>query len=319
MVATIIALELSIWRGSSYPFVLSILTVIASAALFGQGAGIFATVLSAIASTYLFVAPVRSINLENAEELLALVAFTGIGFATSTVISTLYKAIDALTRINQDLVAANERLAASDQEKDTLIQEMAHRTKNDLSMLVAMISIERRSIKNEEASGALDAIASRIHVLSRLQDRLMRAKGDAVVSSREFVTDLCGDLKSAFAELRPIRLKVEIEDHQLPQERAVPVGLIINELVTNALKYAFPEGRPGTVHVHFMRHDEVFCLKVEDDGIGMDADAKPEGSGLGQRLVRSMAIQLGGSVEIRRPGSRGTAGTLGIVRFPVKP
>jgi two-component sensor histidine kinase len=144
----------------------------------------------------------------------------------------------------------------------------------------------------------------------------VRAQGEAVVHSKAFITDLCDDLRSAFAELRPIRLRVEVEDHQLPQEQAVPVGLIINELVTNALKYAFPDGRSGTVRVSFICQQQTFCLSVEDDGIGTDAEAKPKGSGLGQRLLRSMAIQLGGSMEIGpRPGTL-SAGTIGVVRFP---
>jgi two-component sensor histidine kinase len=317
MVGLIITMETMMWSGTSYPFVLSILAVITSAALFGQWVGIIATVASAIASTYLFVAPARSVSLESIEELLALITFTGIGFASSIVISALYDAVQQLTETNVELSTANRQLAAADEEKDTLLQEIAHRNKNDLSMLIAMINLERRNLRDKGAVDALDSISNRIHVLSRSQDRLVRAKGEAVVHSNAFITDLCDDLRSAFAELRPIRLKVDIEDHPLRQERAVPVGLIINELVTNALKYAFPDGRSGTVRISFIREQETFCLSVEDDGKGIDVEAKPTGSGLGQRLLRSMAIQLGGYIEIRsRPGAT-SAGTIGVVRFPV--
>ena len=95
------------------------------------------------------------------------------------------------------------------------------------------------------------------------------------------------------------------------------IGLVINELLTNALKYAFPEDRSGTVQVRFMRQEDGFCLMVIDDGIGIPCERKPDGSGLGQRLIRSMVMQLQGSVEFT-PDS-GAAGTIVTVRFPADP
>ena len=109
-------------------------------------------------------------------------------------------------------------------------------------------------------------------------------------------------------------MKLEVESHLVPQERAVPVGLIINELLTNALKYAFPDERTGTVSVRFTREAEGFCLRVTDDGVGMAPDRPADGSGLGQRLVRSMVTQLEGSYAIEPDA--GTPGTVATVRFP---
>lgn len=183
-------------------------------------------------------------------------------------------------------------------------------------MLLSMINLERRGVGGREAADALDAISSRIRVLSRLQERLVRSHTEAVVSIKQFITDLCSDLKGAFAELRPVRINLEVENHHFPQERAVALGLIINEFVTNSLKYAFPEGRPGTVYVRLAREYNVFCLTVEDDGIGIDHNAKPAGTGLGQRLLRSMAAQLGGSVAVESKPQASTTGTLAVVRFP---
>jgi two-component system, sensor histidine kinase PdtaS len=118
----------------------------------------------------------------------------------------------------------------------------------------------------------------------------------------------------ALVGLRPIAVKLEVESHLVPQERAVPVGLIINELLTNALKYAFPDERTGTVSVRFTREAEGFCLRVTDDGVGMAPDRPANGSGLGQRLVRSMVTQLEGSYAIEPDA--GTPGTVATVRFP---
>lgn len=104
------------------------------------------------------------------------------------------------------------------------------------------------------------------------------------VDTSEFIASLCDDLSAALIGLRPITLVVDAESHLMPQERAVPVGLIMNELLTNALKYAFPDERSGTVKVRFWRDQDSFCLRVHDDGVGMTFKRTPRGSGLGQRL-----------------------------------
>ena len=94
----------------------------------------------------------------------------------------------------------------------------------------------------------------------------------------------------------------------------MPIGLIINELLTNALKYAFLDERSGTVKVRFRREQDAFCLLVQDDGVGMSFERTPSGSGLGQRLVRSMVAQLQGTHEITP--DQGAPGTVVTVRFP---
>jgi two-component system, sensor histidine kinase PdtaS len=92
------------------------------------------------------------------------------------------------------------------------------------------------------------------------------------------------------------------------------MGLVINELLTNALKYAFPGDRPGTVRVTFERQGDEFLLTIADNGVGMAFDGEPRGSGLGQRLVRSMVAQLGGTFAIEPDSAAG--GTVATVRFP---
>jgi two-component sensor histidine kinase len=126
--------------------------------------------------------------------------------------------------------------------------------------------------------------------------------------------------------LRPLALSVEAEAHTLDTERAVQLGLVLNEAVANALKYAFPEDRPGTVRVRFAREEEEFVLTVADDGIGLPTEGElsgallapaPYGSGLGTRLLRALAAQLRGSFS-RHPGE-GQRGTVAGLRFRAAP
>jgi two-component sensor histidine kinase len=105
-----------------------------------------------------------------------------------------------------------------------------------------------------------------------------------------------------------------VEPHVLSQKRAVPVGLILNELLTNTFKYAFPDDRKGMVAVHFLKSEETFVLKVRDDGVGMSPPLKDDYSdtGFGQRLLRSMVAQLEGSLEFEHLAT----GTAAVIRFP---
>ncbi len=149
------------------------------------------------------------------------------------------------------------------------------------------------------------------------------------MDTKDFIEGLCRDLERAQSggELRPVALIAQAESHILDAERAVHLGLVLNELVTNALKYAFPDNGAGTVRVRFACEGESFALSVSDDGVGMSADETPSaasrtagkqrplGTGLGTRLLQGLAAQLRGTLS-RHRGENG-AGTLAELRFPV--
>jgi two-component sensor histidine kinase len=301
-----IRLALHAWFPGS-PFLLFFLAIIVCAALFDHGAGIFAVLLSAGLAKWFLIEPTGTLNVVRTEDIAGLSVFIAIGLLSAAVLEALHK-------VAHDLADANDQLVASEGDKDLLLQEASHRFKNELTMLSAMLRLQQRSIKDNLASSALSSTADRVQVLARVHERLQRSHTAAVVDTREFITALCDDLRATI-DLRPIALEVDAESHLLTQERAVPVGLIINELLANALKYAFPNERAGTVKVRFVREDDAYCLSVSDDGAGMAAERNAAGTGLGQRLVRSMAAQLGGSLEIGPdPQNPGTSAT---VRFPL--
>jgi two-component system, sensor histidine kinase PdtaS len=152
--------------------------------------------------------------------------------------------------------------------------------------------------------------AERVSVMAKVQRRLVRSEGAVWADSRSFIEELCRDLESALIGLRPIRLDVEAESHPIPLNQAVSVGLIINELLVNALKYAFPDDRDGWVRVTFTRTGQEYCLVISDNGVGLsatrDSTSSSASTGLGQRLIRSFVTQLGGRLEIEphEPGTR---------------
>ncbi|WP_414476295.1 sensor histidine kinase [Microvirga sp. M2] len=298
----------------AYPFLLFFIPIIVNAALFDQGSGAYSVLLCAALAIYFFIEPIGSFAIADPRQITSVVLFVLIGLTAAGI-------IEALHATAQELVRANKQFAAADQEKDLLLREAGHRMKNDLATLTALVRLQERAMQDQAARSALAATADRIQVLSRVRERLRLGQGaNAIVDVAEFIAELCDDLKAAFLHLRPIVIKVDAEPHWLPQERSVAIGLIINELVTNSLKHAFPDDRSGAITVRFSRQDDVFELEVRDDGIGTPdgegADRSPP-TGLGQRLIRSMAAQLGGTVTVGP--NKGASGTHTTVLFPAAP
>ena len=201
-------------------------------------------------------------------------------------------------RLEREHAAAHERIGM-------LLQELTHRVKNSLQFIAAMVMIEARSHKSGEGRAALERVSSRITALGQLYSTLSKADTVEAVDAATYLDELCRDLiESVHKEGdTSIVLKTDIESELLPTDRAIPIGLIVNELVTNAVKYAFPGEAKGTVMVTLKRVPGELRLTVADDGQGLDP--RRADSGLGGRLVDGFAQQLGGLVE-RKSDSRGT-------------
>jgi chemotaxis protein methyltransferase CheR len=201
-------------------------------------------------------------------------------------------------RLEHEHAAAHERIAV-------LLQELGHRIKNSLQIIVAMVSLEARSHKSGEGKAALERVSHRIAALGRLYSMLGETNSVEEVDAASYLQALCRDLIESVQKENgtSIALKTDIESELVPTDRAIPIGLIVNELVTNAVKYAFPGETKGTVLVTLKRLPGELRLTVADDGQGLDP--RRADSGLGGRLVEGFAQQLGGQVE-RESDSQGT-------------
>lgn len=232
----------------------------------------------------------------------------------------LAKLIVVLVAIPQGTIArlleAGRHLSLDRSRKELLINEMSHRVSNDISSVVGMLHMQASA--DPEAATALNAAADRVLMLGHVHRRLSHSGApDAVVDSRPFIEGLAADLRASLNSLRPITLVVEAEAHALPLARAGDIGLVVNELVTNALKHAFPGGREGIVRVTFRRVDDLFHLSVTDNGIGFPQTKQLpqiDGSGLGSRILRGLATQLGGRLEVT---SGEVGGSVCLLKFPI--
>ena len=305
-----------------YPFLLFFVAILLSAAIFDGGAGLFATGLSALLAIRFFSSSPGDLAIEGARYFAALVLFIVIGAVMALILEVLHQAVARSQR-------ALAKLERSEHSRALLLREFRHRTRNDLGSLVSLLLLRARTAPSDAAREGLREAAGHAMALARVHTRLATANGEDMVSvdTREFIIGLCADLKAAQCGegLRPVALIVEAESHRLSAERAVQLGLVLNETITNAMKYAFPEDRAGVVAVRFVREHEDFVLTVSDNGIGLPAEgdldrappaSPPDGSGLGTRLLRALAAQLRGSFT-RCPGPQ-QVGTTNELRFPAE-
>jgi len=237
--------------------------------------------------------------------------FLGTGLLTVLTSEALHDAFFRLATANKGLAEANARIAASEQEKDLLLQELTHRFKNDLANLTAILRLQARSVTDPFARTELMEASERVQIMGRLHQHLIPSAEASVVDVGRFISELCEDWRASMIGLRPIVLGVDVEQDEMPFSQAIMLGLIINELVTNSLKYAFPEGRAGRIDILLVTIATEHVLTVRDDGIG-NAAPFPDSTGLGQRLVHAMTKQLNGQYHVEKIDT----GRICVIRFP---
>ncbi|QQO20628.1 ATP-binding protein [Bradyrhizobium diazoefficiens] len=195
------------------------------------------------------------------------------------------------------------------QTQRLLLDEMAHRTKNNLAILGAMIWMQARNGEPAVAS-ALEGTARRIQVMAEVYDHLSPKEDSRLVDMRRFLSDVVEKVFQSLAPSGPVAFQVVCEEAHLPNQQALAIGIVANELVTNALKYAFPDQRSGQIVVELTVMGKIE-LSVRDNGIGLARDQQPKG--LGSRIVALLTQQLGGTLSYERRD----AGVMVVLRAPL--
>lgn len=186
-------------------------------------------------------------------------------------------------------------------EKDILLAEVNHRVKNSLQLVVSALNLQSRRVSDEATKTAFSQAITRVKAITSVHERLYKSANPLTVEMPSYLQGLVADLVNA-SELED-RIEVECDPIELATERAIPIALIVNELITNVLKYAYPPGSPGPVHLSLKTAaDGMLVLSVSDEGTGMSSTTTT--GGLGTRLIDTMASQLGGTID-RRVGETG--------------
>ena len=206
-------------------------------------------------------------------------------------------------------LAAEDELRASNARLQALLGEVNHRVANSLQIVAAMVRLQAGVLMDEGARAALDDTQRRIGAIAQVHRRLYTDDNVESVDMRDYLGALVGELDGAWSSDNQRQLIVAADPIRLPTDKAVSLGVIVTELVTNALKYAYADHR-GEVRIALSKDGEdYFLLAVEDDGCGMVAGATPRGTGVGTKLIRAMASSLRSVVEYD-PSHRGCRATL---------
>ncbi|HEX7670055.1 MAG TPA: PAS domain S-box protein [Polyangiaceae bacterium] len=205
-------------------------------------------------------------------------------------------------------------LSATIQEREVLLQEIHHRVKNNLQIISSLVNLQLRQLSDASGRSALLECQTRIQTIALIHEKLYQFKDYSRVPFSEYVRSLAGSVLDATG-VAPgvISLRFEVDAVSLTLEQAIPCGLILNELITNAIKHAFPGERRGTMTVILRKQENRILLAVGDDGVGMGViEAPAASSSLGMQLVKTLVQQLDGELEITR-----NQGTWFRITFPL--
>lgn len=198
---------------------------------------------------------------------------------------------------------AEEKIQALLAEKELLIREVHHRIKNNMNTITSLLTLQSARPESRDAAEALHDAISRVRSMSVLYDKLYQSSNVRDMPVASYFPPLVAEIVSLFPGSSRVTVETKLEDFILEAKALLPLGIIVNELVTNAMKYAFPGGKKGTIRVSASRKGNTVTLAVEDGGVGLPPGfdiAKPTGFGL--ELVTILARQLGGTIRVEKAG-----------------
>jgi two-component sensor histidine kinase len=228
--------------------------------------------------------------------------------AVFNILDDLHVEKSNLEETRNQLVRSSQEVGASLREKEILLQEVHHRVKNNLQVISSLISLQLRPIRDQVSREALQACQARVQAISLIHTMLYQSKDYANVPFSEYARTLAGNILNTVGTVPgQVVLDLAIGDVALPVDKAIPCGLILNELITNSLKHGFPEGRRGTIRVELRKTDRnQLHLSVADNGVGMPPGINiRQTQSLGMHLVCALAEQL--AAELTVAGEQGTS------------
>jgi two-component sensor histidine kinase len=222
---------------------------------------------------------------------------------TATVIAVIAAGEGFRVALQKIVAERSTKLA----ERELLFRELQHRVNNDFSLVNSLLDLQRKKSSDPETRRALEQAIGRIRSVARVHQHLYTLPEIGAIDIRQYLRDLCGALAEATLPPAGVDLRCHCEEAYMPRSRAIAVGLAANELITNAVKHAFPDGREGDIDLRFEKADTGWCLSVRDNGVGLPPEPK---AGLGAGLIEEFVRQAGGTLSLE--SSNGTIAKLAL-------
>jgi PAS domain S-box-containing protein len=199
-----------------------------------------------------------------------------------------------------ELKNAEDKIIASLKEKEVLLQEIHHRVKNNMQIISSLLSLQANHTGSEEATEVLKESRGRVKSMAMIHEKLYHSHNLSLLNMGEYLENLVKDILRSYSRAEGITATVDVEEVYLNIDTALPMGLLVNELVSNSIKHAFPDGN-GSINVKLESSGDEYILTVSDNGIGLPDGVDPfDASSLGLQLVMSLSIQLEGDLNVHR-------------------
>ena len=211
---------------------------------------------------------------------------------------------ERISQSNLELQKLNDQLQKLLGEKEWLVREIHHRVKNNLQIVISLLRTQAAHLTEGDALAAIHESQSRIQVISLLHQKLYKDDTDSTVQMTVYIPDLVNCIREGTNDESQIHFDVRVDNIQLDISQAVPVGLILNEAITNSIKYAYPGGQHGVIHVYLLDQGEgKLLLRVSDEGQGLPSGFdKQKLSSFGMKLIETLAEQLEGTFDLTSDG-----------------
>lgn len=199
---------------------------------------------------------------------------------------------------------AEDKIRASLEEKKVLLREIHHRVKNNMQIISSLLNLQTRYITDDQVVDILKESQNRVKSMAMIHEKLYQSRGLARIGFRDYIKHLVTYLfQSYVVDIDRIKIDTEVDDIFLDIDTAIPCGLIINELVTNSLKHAFPNNMEGNINIQLKKIDDRYILKVVDNGIGFPENLDfRRTETLGLQLINNLVMQLDGTAELINNG-----------------
>lgn len=189
-------------------------------------------------------------------------------------------------------------LEKQNKEKEFLLKEIHHRVKNNLETISSLLSLQTSQIDNQELQDIMIESQNRVHSMGMIHQNLYQGENMTAIEMKQYFRNLAKYVIDSFDATERVTFDCVMDSLELDVDRAIPIGLIVNELITNSLKYAFPHNSQGKITLTFSETDSHLLLKVCDNGVGFDKDTGIKGTGFGSQLVDLLTKQLDGNMTL---------------------
>lgn len=217
-------------------------------------------------------------------------------------------------RLEREKRAAEAELRAANERLEMLVREVHHRVSNSLQMVLSFVSMQAGQTADPSARDALQATQNRIQAISKVHHRLYTRDDLTTIDLDDYLGTLVEELRASMDKGdRPVALDLRADPVLVSPDEAVSIGVIVNELVSNAAKYAFADGDGGSITIELAGQEGGYTLSVTDDGTGFDSAAPATGTGMGMRIVNAVTRSLDSQLESLAP-AKGSAFRLAVKR-----